>query len=192
MNVITNPYTGDAVESVPFLTQDEAVGALTSLAEEQKAWAAKPLVERIAAVQAGATFIEENVAAIAAAMTATVGILCWKSAPTVLYRHPERRPPQSEPWGGPGRCLTVGAPVQGRPFGRTTRAPPFPTQVGKPIGQSKGEIEMGVGKMRTLCEQVRGWEGSRLRGLGGGSIGCDAAWAVRARAGGSGAGAGGL
>ena len=40
MNVITNPYTGDSVESVPFLSQDEAVGALTSLAEEQKAWAA--------------------------------------------------------------------------------------------------------------------------------------------------------
>ena len=31
MNVITNPYTGDAVESVPFLTQDEAVGALGTL-----------------------------------------------------------------------------------------------------------------------------------------------------------------
>ena len=86
MNVITNPYTGDAVESVPFLTQDEAVGALTSLAEEQKAWAAKPLVERIAAVQAGATFIEENVAAIAAAMTATVGILCWKQGPHGLVQ----------------------------------------------------------------------------------------------------------
>ena len=113
MNVITNPYTGDSVESVPFLSQDEAVGALTSLAEEQKAWAAKPLAERIAAVQAGATFIEENVAAIAAAMTATVGILCGKQGPhTVLCRHPKRRPAQSEARGGPRRCLTVGAPVQ--------------------------------------------------------------------------------
>ena len=153
MNVITNPYTGDSVESVPFLSQDEAVGALTSLAEEQKAWAAKPLAERIAAVQAGATFIEENVAAIAAAMTATVGILCGKQGPhTVLYRHPKRRPAQSEaPRGGPRRCLTVGAPVQAAMWPKHL-GPPFPTQVGKPIGQSKGEIEMGVGKMRTLCE----------------------------------------
>ena len=96
-NVIVNPFTGDVVTSRPFATREAAEATLTALAEAQKAWAKKTLAERVAVIQAGAEFMEANVAAIAADVTAAVG---------------------------------------------------------KPIGQSEGELTAGVGKMRTLCEQA--------------------------------------
>eukprot|EP00418_Pyrodinium_bahamense_P033182 CAMPEP_0179136682 /NCGR_PEP_ID=MMETSP0796-20121207/65147_1 /TAXON_ID=73915 /ORGANISM="Pyrodinium bahamense, Strain pbaha01" /LENGTH=520 /DNA_ID=CAMNT_0020835783 /DNA_START=30 /DNA_END=1592 /DNA_ORIENTATION=+ len=72
-NVILNPYTGDVVESVPFLTREAAIEVLKELSVAQKKWAALPLSERIRAVQQGADHIEENTDAIAQSMTATIG-----------------------------------------------------------------------------------------------------------------------
>ena len=72
-NTILNPYTGEVVATVPFLSKEQAVAKLTALSEAQKLWAAVKLAERIAAIKAGADYMEANLKAIAADVTAAVG-----------------------------------------------------------------------------------------------------------------------